>query len=158
MFPLDKLEQYRVCILRVEYWGGYTVEVITGPSYRGDTQHVLWVLIWQSHMRTLLPTAGTTVPCPLPQNWSDMLAAGWRAHLEAGAEADSELVPLEQCSRCPDPEGMYEKVGHFPKTKRRVFGSYPIEWRADELFEYDGKVGGPSCLQTWLQVPCPWLF
>ena len=106
--PLSELEEWIVYVLRADYWGAFYVDAIVGSRYTSPKgkkpKKEIWVMIWQNHMRTLLPWDIESVIhlpwSPPPADWNSFTAYGWEAHLQAAMDANAELVPEEKCPRC----------------------------------------------------------
>ena len=99
---LPELRRVQLHIVRVDFWGEASVETLSGlDAHTRDGVHV-WLLIWQGHMRLLLPP-GPGATTTWRARASVIPAAGWRAHLEAGSNSPSNARKTYRCS--PPPAG-----------------------------------------------------
>jgi hypothetical protein len=100
--PPSHLAGYSVQVVKIDYQGKVTTEAVVGWEHDGNPKKVLWVMIHKGHMRTLIsPTASSGAA---HVSGTELLAAGWEAHLEAAdhAEATVPRKVVEACMICKD--------------------------------------------------------
>ncbi|CAE7256170.1 RE2 [Symbiodinium natans] len=93
--PPEELAAVAVHVVRLDAWKRPTVEALTGCTADTRRPLVVWLLVYDGHMRLLVPTS-RTVPAPA----RSIGMHGWEVHLEAAAASGAQLVAPAKCPRC----------------------------------------------------------
>ena len=114
-FPPEELASVAVHVVRLDAWKRPTVEALTGCTADTRRPLVVWLLVYDGHMRLLVPTS-RTVPAPA----RSIGMHGWEVHLEAAAASGAQLVAPAKCPRC--------EVSELRRTgvANSVLGLYPL--------------------------------
>lgn len=124
-FPAGPLLDRTLHVVRVASDGNLSTEVIMGALSSGHASQQIHLLVHQGHMRLLTPKALERHPPVI----REVIAAGWKCHLEAAQGSEDDHVPDHpQCLDFTSALTPGNALGHGPpefsrpRTWSRIIG------------------------------------